>query len=100
MRISENMIERGTKMQNTIEELRQLQAVPLKIKIAMTRTRLREWIRYYGVDGVYLSWSGGKDSTVLRHIMRQYWPDVESVFVNTGLEYPEIQQFEIGRAHV
>lgn len=80
-------------MQNTIEDLRQLQSLPLKIKIAMTRTRLMEWISHYGESGVYLSWSGGKDSTVLRHIMRQYWPDVESVFVNTGLEYLEIQQF-------
>ena len=93
MRITEKMISGGTKMQNTIEELRQLQAAPLKIKIAMTRTRLMEWISHYGESGVYLSWSGGKDSTVLRHIMRKYWPDVESVFVNTGLEYPEIQQF-------
>lgn len=42
---------------------------------------------------VYVSFSGGKDSTVLLHIARQVYPDVEAVFVNTGLEYPEIQQF-------
>lgn len=42
---------------------------------------------------VYVSFSGGKDSTVLLHIARQVYPDIEAVFVNTGLEYPEIQQF-------
>lgn len=42
---------------------------------------------------VYVSFSGGKDSTVLLHIARQLYPDIEAVFVNTGLEYPEIQQF-------
>lgn len=45
-------------------------------------------------DGqVYVSFSGGKDSTVLKHIIDQMYDDVPSVFVNTGLEYPEIQQF-------
>ena len=42
---------------------------------------------------VYTSFSGGKDSTVLKHIIDSMYPDVPSVFVNTGLEYPEIQQF-------
>lgn len=42
---------------------------------------------------VYVSFSGGKDSTVLLHIARQMYPDIEAAFVNTGLEYPEIQQF-------
>lgn len=77
----------------TKDDLRQLQALPFDLKISLTVRRLRDWIGYYGEQGVYLSWSGGKDSTVLRHIIMQHWPNVESVFVNTGLEYPEIQRF-------
>ena len=77
----------------TRDELRILQALPLSLKIAKTKLRIREWINQFGEDGVYISWSGGKDSTVLRHIIMQDWPNVESVFVNTGLEYPEIQRF-------
>lgn len=46
------------------------------------------------LDGqVYVSFSGGKDSTVLKHIVDGMYSDVPSLFVNTGLEYPEIQAF-------
>ncbi len=75
------------------EELKMFQAYPLDMKIAKTKLRIREWVNYYGTNGVYVSFSGGKDSTVLLHIVRQMYPDIEAVFVNTGLEYPEIQSF-------
>lgn len=74
-------------------ELRQMQALPLSVKLRMTQQRIRDWVNEFGTDGVYVSFSGGKDSTVLLHIVRDMYPDVEAVFVNTGLEYPEIQKF-------
>ena len=77
----------------TKEDLKYFQAMPLEVKIGLTQNRIREWVRQYGVSGVYVSFSGGKDSTVLLHIVREMYPDVEAVFVNTGLEYPEIQKF-------
>lgn len=77
----------------TRNELKILQSLPLEIKVAKTKERIREWVNYYGVDGVYVSFSGGKDSTVLLHIVRELYPDIKAVFVNTGLEYPEIQKF-------
>lgn len=77
----------------TKDELKMLQSLPLEIKVAKTQQRIREWVDYYGVDGVYVSFSGGKDSTVLLHLVRELYPRVEAVFVNTGMEYPEIQQF-------
>lgn len=75
------------------EELKLLQALPLDIKIRKTQQRIREWVEYYGEDGVYVSFSGGKDSTVLLDIVRKMYPNIEAVFVNTGLEYPEIVDF-------
>lgn len=77
----------------TVEELKMLQALPLDIKVAKTQARIREWVSRYGVDGVYVSFSGGKDSTVLLDIARKMYPDIEAVFVDTGLEYPEIRKF-------
>lgn len=77
----------------TIEDLRYFQSLPLDIKVAMTQTRLREWVNHYGVSGVYVSFSGGKDSTVLLHIARSLYPDIPACFVDTGLEYPEIKAF-------
>lgn len=79
--------------QFTKEYLAELQGYPLSMKLALTRQRVREWIHRYGIDGVYVSFSGGKDSTVLLHIVREMYPDVKAVFVDTGLEYPEIRQF-------
>ena len=84
----------------TKEELRQLQALPLDLKIARTKQRIREWVRHYGVYGVYISFSGGKDSTVLLHIAREMYPEIEAVFINTGLEYPEIQKFAMSFPNV
>ena len=76
----------------TKEELKALQALPLERKILITQTRIIEWYQKFKGQ-VYVSFSGGKDSTVLLHIVRQMYPDIEAVFVNTGLEYPEIQAF-------
>ena len=76
---------------HTIEELYQWQQLPLSVKLLMTKDRVRNWVNEYGEDGVYVSFSGGKDSTVLLHIVRNMYPNVKAVFVDTGLEYPEIQ---------
>lgn len=42
---------------------------------------------------VYVAFSGGKDSTVLLHLVRRFYPNVKAVFADTGLEYPEIRDF-------
>ena len=73
-------------------ELEQIMALPLSAKIQMSIERIKSWYEYW--DGkVYVSFSGGKDSTVLLHLVRSIYPDVEAVFCDTGLEYPEIRDF-------
>lgn len=70
-----------------------LQSLPLEVKIAKTLIRIREFVEFYGEDKVYISFSGGKDSTVLVHLVRSIYPNIECVFSNTGLEFPEVVSF-------
>lgn len=81
--------ERGL---HDIEDLRQRQALPLRAKVLMSQSRISEWFNHWN-GAVYVSFSGGKDSTVLAHLVHDLFPEVPLVFSNTGLEYPEIQAF-------
>ena len=76
-------------------ELQMLQSLPLDIKIAKSKLRIQEWVDFYGVDDCYISFSGGKDSLVMLHLIKQLEikDRIPVVFVDTGLEYPEIKQF-------
>ena len=74
------------------QRLKELQSLPLERKIMITQTRIMEWYQKFN-GNVYVSFSGGKDSTVLLHIARKMFPDIPAVFSNTGLEYYEIQRF-------
>ena len=74
-------------------ELTMLQSLPIDIKIAKTKRRIEEWIDHFGENKVYISFSGGKDSTVLLDLVRQVNPNIPALFVDTGLEYPETKEF-------
>lgn len=73
-------------------ELQQMRSLPLELKVAKTIQRVREFYEYNNGD-VYVSFSGGKDSTVLLDIVRSVYPDIKGVFIDTGLEYPEVREF-------
>ena len=77
----------------TMEYLKELQSYPLDIKVSLTKARIREWINKFGIEGVYISFSGGKDSTVLLDIVRELYPKIEAVFVDVPTQYPELKEF-------
>lgn len=78
-----------------MQELYQWQALPLNIKVLMAAERIRNWVNEFGEDGVYLSFSSGKDSTVLGHIIRVVcgYKNIPFVFVDVPTQYPELKQF-------
>ena len=78
---------------HTLTDLYQMQALPLSAKIRMTKYRIRQWIEEYGEDGVYVSFSGGKDSTVLLHLVREDYPNVPAMFVDVPTQYTELRDF-------
>ena len=83
----------------TSEDLKIMQSWDLERKIRVTQTRIIEW--YTRLNGkVYVSFSGGKDSTVLLDLARRIYPDIPAVFVDTGLEYPEIKEFVKSKENV
>ena len=74
------------------ELLRYRLSMPLDIKLAASRQRIKQF--HTKLKGkTYIAFSGGKDSTVLLHLVRSIYPDTPAVFSNTGMEYPEIVDF-------
>jgi len=76
-----------------VYKLRLRQAMDLESKIMLTERRIHDAVREFGINGLYVAFSGGKDSTVMLDLVRGLYPDVTAVFSDTGLEYPEIRDF-------
>ena len=81
------------------EKAKELMSLDTEYKEIITYGKIEEGFTAW--DGkVYVSFSGGKDSTVLAYLAANWlshfrtppWP-LNLVFINTGLEYPEIQKF-------
>lgn len=80
----------------SIAELQERQSWTLHQKIDHTVGAIEAFVTAMKKkgNGVYVSFSGGKDSTVLLDICRRYVDkDMLGVFCNTGNEYPSIVQF-------
>jgi 3'-phosphoadenosine 5'-phosphosulfate sulfotransferase (PAPS reductase)/FAD synthetase len=73
-------------------QLIQRQCLPLEAKVILAEKRIREWVDYYGIFGTYVSFSGGKDSSVLLDICRRVYPSMWAAYCDTGLEYPEVRE--------
>ncbi|MCL2194366.1 MAG: phosphoadenosine phosphosulfate reductase family protein, partial [Oscillospiraceae bacterium] len=86
-------------MKHTQADLKAMQVWPFERKIQVAQTRILEWYRHW--DGqVFVSFSGGKDSTVLLDLARRCFPDIEGVYVDTGLEFPEVRRFALSNDNV
>lgn len=56
---------------------------------------IRDTICKYGDENFYISFSGGKDSTVIHHLLDMALPGntIPRIFINTGIEYTDIVIF-------
>ena len=56
---------------------------------------IRDTIQKYGEENFYLSFSGGKDSTVVHHLLDMAVPGnkIPRVFIDTGIEYNAVVEF-------
>lgn len=57
-------------------------------------------LKYDLEHNAYLSFSGGKDSTILHHLLDQALPNnrIPRVFIDTGIEYKLIREFVMSLA--
>ena len=57
--------------------------------------KIKQIIKQYGKENFYISFSGGKDSTVLSALVDMALPDntIPRVYANTGIEYRLIVDF-------
>ena len=74
------------------QTLASLQEMNLESKIIQTKFLIWQAVAEFGLEHVYISYSGGKDSTVLSHIAKSMYPDILHLFANTTNEYPETIQ--------
>lgn len=61
---------------------------------------IKTTINKYGEGNFYISFSGGKDSTVLSHLVDMAIPNnnIPRVFIDTGIEYLAIREFVLTKA--
>lgn len=79
-------------MKISIEELNERQKWTLEQKIDHSLGAIEQF--YKSTSGkCVVSFSGGKDSTVLLHLVRFRYPNIKAVFVNTTNEFVEILRF-------
>ena len=71
-------------MKHTRQDLKIMQGWSLERKIRVTQTRIMEWYMKHGGQ-VFVSFSGGKDSTVLLDLARRGYSRIPPAYLGTGV---------------
>ena len=79
-------------MKISSEELKERQNWTLSQKIDHSLGVIEQFYAFAG-NKMVVSFSGGKDSTVLLHLVRKIYPNIKGVFGNTTNEFLEILKF-------
>lgn len=65
---------------HTLSDLEQYQALPLKVKILMSKNRIRKWVNEYGANNVCVRMTFSPESLVLLHMVNEEYPNVKVAF--------------------
>jgi 3'-phosphoadenosine 5'-phosphosulfate sulfotransferase (PAPS reductase)/FAD synthetase len=65
---------------HTLSDLEQYQASPLKVKILMSKNRIRKWVNEYGANNVCVRMTFSPESLVLLHMVNEEYPSVKVAF--------------------
>ena len=71
----------------------------LDSKIEISYRYLSEILKKQGLEKLYVSWTGGKDSTVVLHLFLEFLKEKKIkftpkvLFIDTGFTFPEIREF-------
>ena len=76
----------------TAEDLKIMQSWSLERKIRVAQLRIMEAVERWNGNAI-ISFSAGKDSTVLLDLARRCYPEIKAVMVDTQIEFPEITDF-------
>lgn len=76
---------------HTYDEYRELLNLPLVDKIERAHFLIIEALQKFHNNAVACSW--GKDSIVLLHLVRDFCPNIQVVYHNTGVGYPQDLQY-------
>jgi len=72
-------------------ELKRYQALSLSSKVRYARRLITRGLEQATRPAV--AWSGGKDSTCLLHLVLEQEPDIDVMYNDTGVEFPETRAF-------
>jgi len=75
-----------------IREVEEKVSQPFDQKLADTNAIIKHHLDEFNGKTV-VSFSGGKDSTLVLYLIRQFEPNIDVVFNDTGVEYPETKEF-------
>jgi phosphoadenosine phosphosulfate reductase len=75
---------------------KQFMDMSIENKAAKARDVIREAVQKFGKDKIAVAWTGGKDSSILIHLIQDTFDGavpISVIFVDTGKHFPEVYQF-------
>lgn len=84
-------VQRQSEIDLRTKNLPQLLKRPYDWKKRQADSKITEFEQVLGLGTIYVSTSGGKDSSVLSRIAKNLYPNIQHIMFDTGLEYQAVK---------